>query len=127
MTRRSQSDTGSGVLSTFLGSTVFLAFLLFAAHLLLGLYAESVVGAVAYDAAKTVAGADAGGDPAAAAASARASLGRLGSDASFDWDVSDEAVRLTVRVARPAILPGWLARVRGPIERTVRVRTERVR
>lgn len=107
------NDEGSGIVSTFMGAVVFLLFLMFAAQLLLGLYAESVVGAVAYDTAKTAAGAD--GRVAAAEAAARR---QLGDDAQFSWSVSDDAVRLTVRV------PRW---GRGPIVRTVRVRAERVR
>lgn len=106
-------DDGAGVVSTFIGAVVFLLFLLFAAQLLLGLYAESVVGAVAYDAAKTAAGAD--GRVGAAEAAARR---QLGDAAQFTWSVSDDAVRLTIRV------PRW---GRGHVVRTVRVRTERVR
>jgi hypothetical protein len=108
-----RGDSGAGIVSTFIGAVVFLLFLLFAAQLLLGLYAESVVSAVAYDAAKTAAGAD--GRVALAEADARR---QLGADIEFRWSVSDDAVRLTVRV------PRW---GRGPVERTVTVRAERVR
>lgn len=108
-------DAGAGVISTFIGAAIFLLFLLFAAQLLLRLHAESVVGAVAYDAAKTAAGADGSVDMAEAVGRRR--LGRLADDAEFSWLVSDEAVRLTVVVRRP-----------GPdVSRTVRVRAERVR
>lgn len=121
------NDEGAGVISTFVGAAVFLVFLLFAAQLLVGLYAESVVGAVAYDAAKTVAGSDRVGSAASVegvTASARRQLGAFGADAQFTWSVDDDAVRLTLRVPRRGLLPGW---ERGPIERTVRVRAERVR
>jgi hypothetical protein len=113
-----------------MGAAMFLVFLLFAAHLLLGLYLASVVTAVTYDAAKTAAGADALGDPAARARitdSARRQLGRFGPEAVFDWGVDDDAVRLTVRVPRPPVLPGFLPAPRAPIQRSARVRAERVR
>lgn len=124
------SDVGAGVVSTFMGAVVFLLFLLFAAQLLLGLHTESVVGAVAYDAAKTVAGGAVVTDPLAPSRAtdlARRRLGRLGADASFSWSVDDDAVLLTVRVPRPPILFGMLPMVRGPIQRTVQVRAERWR
>lgn len=110
------SEAGAGVVSTFIGAAVFLVFLLFSAQLLLGLYAESVVTAVAYDTAASAAGADLLGAESVARA-------RLGPDARFEWAVDDDAVRLTVRVPRRAVL-GW---TRPPIVRTVRVRAERVR
>lgn len=119
-------DSGAGVVSTFIGASMFLIFVLFAAQLLLGLYAESVVAAVTYDAAKSAAGADVVSDPAAVGqvvADARRRLGRFGEEAVFEWAVSDDAVRLTVRVPRRSVL-SWQ---RGPITRTVRVRAERVR
>ncbi|MDQ1445339.1 MAG: hypothetical protein QOI20_1803 [Acidimicrobiaceae bacterium] len=127
---RGDDDAGAGVVSTVFGVSIFLVFMLFAAQLLLGLYAESVVGAVTFDAAKTVAGANSIDDPSAPAradVAARRRLGRLGDGAAFDWAVSDDAVRLTVRVRRPPVLPGLLPDVRGPIVRRVRVRAERVR
>ncbi|MDQ3756428.1 MAG: hypothetical protein M3394_01070, partial [Actinomycetota bacterium] len=52
---------GSGLLGTVVGGLVFLSLLFFAVQVVLGLYATSVVTAVAYDAAKAVAGADAAG------------------------------------------------------------------
>lgn len=125
-----RDDHGAGVISTFMGVIVFLLFLLFAAQLLVGLYTESVVGAVTYDAAASVAGAavvESSVAQAAAVAEARRQLGHMGSRASFTWSVDGDAVRLTVRVERPPLLPGLLPAVRGPIERTMRVRTERVR
>lgn len=121
------SDEGAGVLSTFIGAVIFVVFLLFAAQLLLGLYLTSVVGAVTYDAAKTAAGSDAVGGQSVAVESARRQLGRLGSRAEFEWVADDDAVRLTVRVPRPPVLAGFLPLVDDSIERTARVRVERVR
>lgn len=126
MSRRGNDDDGAGVLSTFVGAVVFVVFMLFAAQLLLGLYLASIVGAVTYDAAKTAAGSDA---PAQAVVteSARRQLGRFGDAAQFDWAAGDDAVRLTVTVPRPPLLPGFLPFVDDTITRTARVRAERIR
>jgi hypothetical protein len=126
----SRPDDGAGVVSTFIGAIIFLCFMLFAAQLLLGLYVTSVVGAVTYDAAASAAAGssvDSSGARAAIALRAREQLGRLGPSARFEWDVSVDAVRLTVRVRRPAVLPGLLPGVSSDVVRTVRVRAERVR
>ena len=48
-------ERGSGVLSTTFGVTVFVALLMFAAHVLLNLWVISSVDAVAFDAATDVA------------------------------------------------------------------------
>lgn len=116
---------------------VFLALLLFAVQVLVGLYATTVVSAIAYDAAKTVAGADAvsspGGSRAAAqaraTADARRRLGRVGDGASFTWTTTGDAVVLTVRAPRPRVLPAALVGGVAPpdVVRTVRVRIEAVR
>ena len=116
---------------------MFLALLLFAVQVLVGLHATTVVTAVAYDAAKTVAGADAasavgGGRSAAqarATADARRRLGRVGDDASFTWGATGDAVVLTVRAPRPRVLPAALVGGVTPpdVVRTVRVRIEAVR
>jgi hypothetical protein len=124
-----RGDDGAGIVSTFIGAVIFLFFLLFAAQVLLGLYLTSVVTAVTYDAAKTAAGADALGRPGGrdeVVASARHQLGRLGSDAEFWWADDADAVRLTVRVAEPPMLPGLLPGARRVITRTARVRMERL-
>ncbi|HEX2699403.1 MAG TPA: hypothetical protein VHM89_04265 [Acidimicrobiales bacterium] len=129
MPRRGQD--GSGALSTILGAGVFLALLLFAVQVLVGLYATSVVNAATYDAAKAVAGSD--GGPAAqldAEANAKAQLGGYGERVSFDWaGTTDDVVRLQARVPRPTFLPPALTGPAGlgDIVRTVTVRTERVR
>lgn len=115
-------EEGTGVVSTFVGAAIFLVCLLFAAQVLLGLYLTSVVSAVASDAARTAAGASA--PPVdEVAASARRQLGAAGSGATFSWTMDDDAVRLTVRVPRPGMLPV----LTSPIVRTVRVRVERWR
>jgi hypothetical protein len=117
---------------TFIGVAIFLVLVLFATQVLFGLYATSVVTAATYDAAKTVAGADAGGEVSARAdaeANARSQLGRFGDDVRFDWQPAADTVALTVRAPRPSLLPRALVSGvgLGDIVRTVRVRSERVR
>lgn len=115
-------ERGSGLIGTVVGILVFLMFLLFAAQLVLALHATSVVTAVAYDAAKTVAGADAGASDIAqrkATAAVRRALGRLGGQVELHWSRQGDDVVLRVRAPRPSLL--------GDLERTVRVRIEAVR
>lgn len=121
-------EQGTGLLGSVIGVTVFLVLLLFAVQLGMNLYATSTVTAVAYDAAREVAGSGSGADVASAAeaaeARARAVLDRFPDDQlSFEWDVEGDTVALTVRATRTRFLPN----VRLPfetIERTVRVRRE---
>ena len=126
-----RSEEGAGVISTVFGVTIFLVLLLFAVQVLVGLYATSVVTAATYDAAKVMAGADAGDSALARAdaeAGARSQLGRYGSRAAFRWQNDAEVVRLHVQAPRPTLLPSTLVRGVGldDIERTVTVRVERV-
>jgi hypothetical protein len=124
-----ESEAGTGLLGSIVGVTVFLVLLLFAVQLVLNLYATSAVTGVAFDAARIVAG-EAGGDGAVgeAEAHARAVLARFeshGGQIEFSWQVTPETVRVTVLASRPSLLP----LVPFPferIERTVRVRRERV-
>ena len=125
---RAADDRGTGVIGTVTGVGVFVVLLVFCAQVLFGLYATSVVGAVAYDAAKTAAGADALNDPGghrgAITADARTRLGALGDAAVFSWHEDADVVQLTVRVPAPGVLPGFFRR---DIVRTMRVRAERLR
>ena len=126
-------ERGSGVLSTVLGAGVFLAMLLFAVQVLAGLYYRSVVTAATYDAAKAVAGADAGDEALAradATRNARAVLGDYGADVEFDWGGSTPDVVIVKATApRPTFLPEALTGPAGlgDFERTVEVRRERLR
>lgn len=111
---------------------MFLALLLFAVQVLVGLYATSVVTAATYDAAKVVAGADQGDSAAGRAQAerrARGQLGRYGERTAFRWDNDADTVRLHVQAPRPTVLPRALVTSvgLGEIERSVRVRFERVR
>jgi hypothetical protein len=112
---------------------VFFALLLVAVQLLFNLYATTVVTAVAFDAARVVAGRD-GPDASArqsvAEGSARRLLGRYGRRVSFDWQQSDDdTVVLRVRADNPSFVVRSWARSLGfdHIDRTVRVRVERLR
>ena len=127
-----RDERGAGVIATVAGVTVFLVLLLFAVQVLVGLYATSVVTAATYDAAKVLAGADAGDSAlgrANAEAGARSQLGRYGQKASFGWENDAEVVRLHVQAPRLTLLPRSLVSGVGlsDIERTVTVRVERVR
>ena len=124
-------EAGVGLLSSIVGVTVFVVLLLFAVQLALNLYATSAVTAVAYDAARQVAGSDGGAAATGRAeAHAREVLGRFehdGGTLDFRWDTSrPDAVALEVVAERPSLL----ANVRFPfqrVDRTVTVRWERPR
>ena len=129
---RGRTDRGAGLLSTAAGVVVFLVFLLFAVQLLFGLYASSMVTAVANDAALRAASADA--PPLAIIeADARDSLGEVGSTATFEWDVDDadgdgapDTVVLEVVTRPPRFVPPSIGGSIGldEVRRTVRVRAE---
>ena len=118
----SNRQAGTGIIGTVMGVTVFLTLLLFAVQVLVGLYATTVVTAAAYDAAKSVAGADRQA-PEVAVATARQRIGPLGERAAFTWAIDGDVVALTVRAPRPTLLP-----LASPdVVRTVRVRVESLR
>ena len=111
---------------------MFLVLLLLATQVLFDLYARSTVTAVAYDAARVVAGADsATAEPAvtAAEAQARSALGRYADGAACTWRVDTDVVQLRVRVQNPSLLPPVFKRALriDTVDQTVRVRVERVR
>ena len=106
------------MIGTIFGTTVLVVFLLVAVQVVFALYARSAVGAAAYDGARLVSGADLGGNPesaddagqltgseATADSVMRADLGSYGASAIFSWQVSEVAVRLTVSVRSPTLLP----------------------
>lgn len=136
--RSSGSDRGQSLIGTTAALVVFLTFLMFAVHLAVNLYANSTVTARAYDAATQVAGADIDhGDPGAvraamrsAEADVRAGLGGYSSRIrEFDWSgTSADAVQLRLVVDNPSFLIFSSGGVGvETIDRTVRVRVERVR
>ena len=127
---RRRDEAGTGLIATVAGVFVFLVLLLLATQVLFDLYATSTVTAVAYDAARIVAGADGGPEAVSdAEAGARRQLGRYADGAVFSWQRDADAVRLHVTVRNPSLLPPAFKRALGidVVDRTVRVRTERVR
>lgn len=131
--RRPRADqAGTGLIATVFGVTVFLVFLLVAVQVVFDLYARSSVTAVAYDAARRVAGADGGATETAelrAEATARTTLGRYGQRVEFTWSADDQQVSLAVHVRNPTLLPSLVSSQLGldTIDRTVRVRREQIR
>jgi hypothetical protein len=118
------------VISSIFGLCTVLVLLLFAVQVVYDLYATSAVTAAAYDAARVVAGAD--GGPAAttvAEEGARDALGRYGERVRFTWTLDGDVVQLHVVARNPGFLPESLRRPLGvdTVDRTVRVRTERLR
>lgn len=123
------AEDGTGPVSTVVGVAIFLVFLLFAAQVLIHLYATSVVSAAAFDAARLVA-AQGGIDRAVGERHARQLLGRYGrrGDVRLDWSAStpDEVV-LRITGPTPARLVDAVASLAGldRIDRVTRVRVER--
>lgn len=131
------ADDGVGLIGTIAGLLVFLALLLFAVQILIGLYTRTVVTDAAHEGARWVAGARVDHrDPTAVAsarrdaeAKVRSLLGRFGDGVVLDWsDSTADTVALRIRARPPGFL--WSA-LRGPgaalVERTVHVRVEAVR
>ena len=135
LTRHGRAENGTGLIGSLVGVTVFLSLLLFAVHLVLNLYATSVVTAVAFDAARVVAGSD-GGRTAEVAAErhARGVLGRYddAGDLDFAWrylstdgDGVPDVVELRVVAVHPTALLAHLDVPFQRVDRTVTVRLER--
>jgi hypothetical protein len=118
------------VISSIFGLFTVLVLLLFAVQVVYDLYATSAVTAAAYDAARVVAGAD-GGSVATTAAEERArdALGRYGERLTFTWSLDGDVVELHVVARNPGFLPASLRSPLGvdTVDRTVRVRAERLR
>jgi hypothetical protein len=122
------AERGTGAVGTVVGVTVFLSLLLLAVQTALNLYAASTVTAAAFDAARIVAGAEAGAEPPALAEAEQHVRSLLG-DQQLDlrWSVDDDAVALTVVAARPTRLLRAVPLPFDTVERTVRVRREAFR
>lgn len=125
-------DAGAGLLSSVVGVLVFLTLLLFAVQLVFALYATSTVTAAAWDAARIAAGSGSGTQASArleAEQHLRGILGDYGDRLEIEWRDHPNDVVLTVRADHPTFIPGPLRRSMGldRIDRTVRVRHERVR
>jgi hypothetical protein len=113
---------------------MFLLFLLLGAHVLIHLYASSVVTANAFDAVRIVSGSASGQDRDGAAAiaeqQARARMGQFADRVMFRWDkLGSDEVELMVRADTPDLLPAQFARLidMDVFERRIRLRVERFR
>lgn len=137
-TRRGRGDDGVGLVGSLAGVVVFLAFLLFAAQLLVNLSATSMVTSAAYEGARLAAGRGvAQGDVAAQQEArrrgeerVRALLGRFGDRVRFDWSGSTgDVVVLRVQAEPPSVLLPALPAELGfdRIDRSVQVRVEDLR
>ena len=130
-----RGDAGTGTISSVVGVTAFLSLLLFAVQLVLNLYATSVVTAVAFDAARIVAGSD--GDAAAeveAERHVRDVLHGYGEGLRLTWAYRDtdgrpgpDVVALTVSADSPTRLVAAVPLPFQHISRTVIVRLESFR
>lgn len=122
---RWSDDAGVGMVSSVAGVMVFLAFLLFAAQILVHLFASSYANAAAFDAARLASGSEEVSAGAAAAHGVNV-LG-MGDRAQFDVSVGADRVVVRVTAASPALLPRVFGRIFGTdtIERTVTLRRER--
>lgn len=119
------------MISSLVGFLVFMSFLLIAVQVCLDLYERSMLGAVATDAARVVAGADGGPSPTSLGAAedmARSELGAEGRRASFTWQLSHDDVALTVSMPSTRFLPLSLARPldMATVSRTATFRWETV-
>ena len=124
---RLRGDDGAGLISSLGGVVAFLACVLLAAHVIIGLYATSVVTDAASSAARRVAGAASDDEPAAAALAERRireALGAMGAHAAIRWRLGADSIEVTVRVQRPGLVALLGS---STIERTVTVRRETVR
>lgn len=116
------------MVSTLIGVTITLSFLLLSAQALVHLYAQTAMSAAAYDAAR-LASAYEPMSPAQAAAHGRSVLGSFAPRVQlFEVTVGTETVRARVTADSPALLPTWFGRLTGlrSIDREVVVRRERM-
>lgn len=105
------------------GVTIFLAFVLLASQTLLHLYASTLVGSTAFDAAKRAAAEDGGGCE-AVEPRVRSGLGRHADDAAVRCRDDGDHLAVEIVTSSPAHLFDQLG---GRIERTSVVRVERSR
>jgi hypothetical protein len=133
--RRTADSAGTGLIGTLFGVTAFLIFLLFAVQVLIGLYTTSLVTTTTLDAANELSHRADPADPAAQqgisdrAIDSLGAFGRAPGRIAFDWaGTDDDVVVLTVHARKMTFLPSAFGSALGNrIDRTVRVRVERVR
>jgi Flp pilus assembly protein TadG len=119
-----KSERGAGLISTTLGTLVLMSLLLFSLHVLLALQTRSLVGAAAWDAARSVSLKN-GKSQAQATDQVNQLIGRLHPKVSFDGTNGDEVV-VTVSATSPGFLPGITSADKlRKVTRTVHLRREK--
>jgi hypothetical protein len=108
---------------------IFLLFLLLATHLLVHLYATSLVSGAAHDAASVVAGYDShdnrGSAIALAESELRAALGAFGRNLAITWEsVGPDVVTIRVTGQSPNLLPAFVGSSVLSIDERASVRVE---
>ena len=135
LTRHRAGQAGTGLVGTTVGVTIFLAFLLLATQVLLGLYTTSLVTSAPVDAATAVArAADPTSGPTQQDASDRARR-RLGAFArrenafELDWSstTADDVVVVVHARTMSLLPPSFGAALGNRIDRTIHVRAEHLR
>lgn len=129
----SNSEQGSGTLSTMFGVGVFLVMLMFCSHVLLNLWLTTSIDAVAHDAATDVAtsgtvGTARAGAERQALERAREALGGYGEWVEMAFEpASTDTVVLRVTAPEISLLPRSIADVAGlgGLDRRIVVRAER--
>jgi hypothetical protein len=116
-------SSGSSPVTAAVGLAMLLGFLLLSSQALVHLHASSVVGAIAFDAARTGSADGAGCQDAIAQVAER--LSDL-PDLAIDCQDDGSMTRVAVRVASPARAIGGLLGVRQ-VDRAVAMRSERLR
>jgi hypothetical protein len=132
---RTAEQVGTALVGTLFGVTAFLLLLLFAVQVLLGLYTTTIVTAAATDAADELTHAPNPSSPTAQQDVSSRAASRLGAYArrpgafTLDWSGTDtDTVVVTVHARKLTLLPAAFGPSLGNrIDRTIRVRVERVR
>lgn len=124
---RPGGDEGNSPITAVFGVAIFLLFLLFATQVTVYLYARSVVGAAAYDAARRAAAE--GGDCVAAHDHARLLLGAYGTHMQITCTPGTDQTTVRVQGPSPARLLSGVTAIAGldEIDRTATIRTEQLR
>jgi hypothetical protein len=129
-TGRARGDAGAGLVGLIAGTLIFLTFLLFACHLLLNLYARSIVAGAAFDGAQYVARHGGGTDEATVTGARAVVAGQVGNANLLSTrPVSDgDFVEYTVEIKAPRVMArSVLPWTSDSITRTARVRVEKPR
>jgi hypothetical protein len=132
---RTADEGGTGLVGSLFGVTAFLLLLLFAVQVLVGLYTTTVVTSAATDAANELSHTTDPTNRASQQAATDHATARLGAFAqrpggfSLEWTGTDgDDVVVTVHARKMTLLPAAFGSALGNrIDRTIRVRVERLR